>query len=62
MKTKLFFHILEYSNYGQIGSQGYYTTLKEAQEQCNRLADFFPKSNFEIFTSTSKKEPEIVTV
>jgi hypothetical protein len=61
-KTRMYYHILEHCGYGKIGHQGYELTLAEAEAQVKKLSDFFPKSYFEIFADTSKKEPPITTI
>ena len=58
----MYYHILEYGHYGEIGYQGYFNTVQEAENQAAKLKDFFPDKDFVIFTDTSKKEPEITTV
>ncbi len=62
MKTKVYYHILEYGHYGQIGWQGYELTIKEAQKRANDLAEMFPKSDFIVESYNSKKEPTHTTV
>ena len=63
MKSKkLYYHILEYSDYENIGHQGYYLTIEDAKKQCNKLTEYFPNSYFQIESSNSKKEPVNVTI
>ena len=59
---KIYYHILEYSDYGNIGHQGYYLTMKEAEKRVWDLQDMFPNSHFQIESSGSKKEPNNTTV
>jgi hypothetical protein len=59
---KLYYHVLEYGDYGMVGYQGMYKKLSEAEAEVKRLSDFFPDSTFEIFVDTSTKQPPIVTV
>jgi len=59
---KMYYHILEYGDYGNIGYQGYYDTLEEAQKQVKKLSDFFPNQTFQIFADKSRKEPPITTM
>lgn len=61
-KAKMYYHILEYGNYGEIGYQTYFDTKEEAQKEVERLTNFFPNLNFQIFVDTSKKQPPIVTI
>jgi len=62
-RTKgVYYHILEYGNYGNVGHQGYYLTLEEAKDRVKTLEDYFPNSNFQIESSNSKREPVNVTV
>jgi len=61
-KVKMYYHVLEYGMYGNIGYQGYYDTMEEAKNEAEKLKGFFPDCDFEVFTDTSKKEPPIVTV
>lgn len=58
----MYYHILEYGDYDEIGYQGYYTTPEEAEKQRAKLEDMFPKPTFVIFPDTSKREPPIVTI
>ena len=59
---KLYYHILEYGSYGEIGYQGYYLTLDEAQNEALRLQGYFPDSAFVVEVSDSKYEPTNVTI
>lgn len=59
---KMYYHILEYGDYGNIGYQGYYETLEDAKNEINRLSGYFPDMSFQIFTSDSKQEPPITTM
>jgi hypothetical protein len=61
-KRRLYYHVLEYGSYGEIGWQGVYSTQQEAEERAKKLKEFFPKNDFQVFTDTSKKEPPITTV
>ena len=61
-KKKIYYHVIERGNYGNIGWHDYYLTLQEAQDRVNKLYEYFPNLSFEVFASLSKKEPEIVTV
>jgi hypothetical protein len=58
----MYYHILEYGDYGNIGYQGYYETKEEAQKQVDKLSDYFPNQTFQIFVDNSKKEPPITTM
>jgi len=60
--SKMYYHILEYGDYGNIGYQGFYDTIEEAEKEALRLKDFFPQMDFQIFPSNSRKEPEITTM
>jgi hypothetical protein len=60
--TKTYYHVIEDCGSGNIGSQGYYTTLAEAEAEVSRLSDYFPRHHFYVFPSNSKKEPVIVTI
>lgn len=63
MKTqKIYYHVIEDSGYGNIGSHGYYTKLEEAQKEVDRLQSYFCDASFYVFQSNSKREPEIVTI
>jgi hypothetical protein len=61
-EMKTYYHVIEDCGNGNIGSQGYYTTLTEAEAEVSRLSDYFPRHNFYVFPSNSKKEPVIVTI
>jgi hypothetical protein len=58
----MYYHVLEDSGYGNVGHQGYYDTLQEAEKQVDKLTEFFPNNFFYVLTSNSKREPEIVTI
>jgi len=62
MAKTIYYHVLEYGSYGNIGWQGCYDTKEEAEKEANRLQGFFPNQTFEVWMSNSKKEPEIVTI
>jgi hypothetical protein len=57
-----YYHVIEDAGYGRIGSHGYYETAEEAQKEADRLAEFFPRLNFYVHSSPSKREPEFVTI
>jgi hypothetical protein len=57
---KTYFHVLEHGLYGQIGYQTYFTTLKEAEKEVERLKRFFPELDFSIYPTNNRKQPEIV--
>jgi hypothetical protein len=59
---KIYYHILEYGDYGNIGYQGYYETEEDARKEINRLSGYFPDMYYEIFTSDSMQEPPITTM
>lgn len=59
---RTYYHVIEDSSYGNIGSHGYFKTEAEAKKQVERLQDFFPNSFFYVYSSNSKKEPEFITV
>jgi hypothetical protein len=61
-EMKTYYHVIEDCGNGNIGSQGYYTTLTEAEAEVSRLSDYFPRHHFYVFPSNSKKEPVIVTI
>jgi hypothetical protein len=60
--SKMYYHILEYGDYGNIGYQGFYDTIEEAEKEASRLKDFFTRMDFQIFPSNSRKEPPITTM
>jgi hypothetical protein len=57
-----YYHVIEDCGSGDIGSQGYYATLTEAEAEVSRLSDYFPRHHFYVFPSNSKKEPEFITL
>ena len=59
---KVYYHLIEESGYGKIGSHGYYSNRDEAEREMARLKDFFPNQTFWIYQSNSKREPEICTI
>ncbi len=63
MKTqKIYYHILEYGDYDNIGWQGYFLTLKDAKKEADKLSNYFPNNHFQIESSNSKKEPINTTI
>jgi hypothetical protein len=61
-KRKVYYHVLEEGQYGNVGHQGYYDTLQEAENEVRRLSGFFPNNYFYVWESNSKREPEVVTI
>ena len=59
---KIYYHILEYGDYGNIGWQGFYLSLAEANERVDKLRDYFPDCDYQIEKSDSKDEPVNTTV
>lgn len=55
-------HVIEDSGYGDVGTHGYYRTIEEAQAEAKRLQGFFPQYTFWVYSSTSKRQPEFVTI
>jgi hypothetical protein len=62
MKTKKnYYFIIE--QFGEnIGHQGYFMTLDEAEKRMNSLMEMFPNCEFYIFPNNSAKEPNFLTV
>ena len=60
--NKLYYHILEYGDYEEIGYQGYYENIDEAKNEVKKLSEYFPNQTFEIFSSTDTNEPPITTM
>jgi hypothetical protein len=60
-KQKVYFHIIEESNYLKAW-HGYYLTLEEAQKKKEKLTSFFPNLDFWIFQDGSKKEPNFINI
>lgn len=58
----MYYHILEYSNYGNVGYQGYELNFIDAEKKVNDLSQMFSKSHFTIFVDCSKCEPPITTI
>ena len=59
--SKIYYYIIE--QYGEnIGHQGYYMTLKEAEKRISELQDMFPRPYFYVYPNTSKREPEFLTI
>lgn len=59
---KKYYHVIEDCGYGDIGTHGYYENEKEAEEEANRLQELFPRNFFYVHFSTSKREPEFITL
>jgi hypothetical protein len=59
---KIYYHVIEDCGSGDIGHQGYYLTIEEAEKQVQRLQEMFVRNFFYVFTSESKKEPEFITL
>lgn len=58
---KVYYHVIEQFSAYEIGSQGWFLTLKEAQADVNRLKELF-NSDFYVWESYSDEEPEICTL
>jgi hypothetical protein len=61
-KQKIYYHIIEDGGYGKIGTHGFFNSEEEANLKVNSLKNMFPDCFFWVFTSTSRREPEIVTL
>lgn len=59
---KMYYHIIEYGQYDNIGYQGYYDTIEEAEKEVKRLSEFFPNQSFQIYMDNTKNEPPITTM
>lgn len=59
---KVFYHVIEQGDYGNIATHGFFKSLAEAQKEASRLQNFFPNCFFYAHSSPSKREPEFVTV
>jgi hypothetical protein len=59
---RTYYHVIEDSSYGNIGSHGYFKTEQEAKKEVERLQSYFPNYFFYVYSSNSKKEPEFITV
>lgn len=62
MKTKIFYHIIEDCQNGDLGYQGYCDNLNEANKTIEHLESCFEDSFFWIFESIDEQEPPIITV
>ena len=59
--SKIYYYIIE--RYGEnIGHQGYYMTLQEAENRISELEDMFPGIEFYVYPNPSESEPEFLTV
>lgn len=61
-QSKIYYHILEYSDYGNIGWHGFKENIDDAEKECKRLKDYFPNYDFVVWVDVSKDEPVIVTI
>jgi hypothetical protein len=61
MKTTTYYYVIE-RNGENIGHQGYYMTLNEAQDRANELRDMFHRSEFYVYPNDTKREPIFLTV
>jgi hypothetical protein len=61
-KTKVYYHVIEDCGYGNIGCHGYYLTNAEAEKESERMQQMFNRSFFYVHVSTSKKEPNFITL
>ena len=57
--NKTFYHILEKTNEGETGHQGFCEDKKEAEQKRDRLQSFFDTSNFYIWESKTNEVPPI---
>jgi len=62
MKTKKTYYFIIEQCGENIGQQGYYMTISEAEKRMNDLRDMFTHSEFYIFPNNSPKEPNFLTV
>jgi hypothetical protein len=59
---RTYYHVIEDSSYGNIGSHGYYKTQDEAQKEVERLQSYYPNYFFYVYSSNTKKQPEFITL
>jgi hypothetical protein len=59
---KTYYHVIEDSGYGNIGTQGVYDNQEDAEKRANHLQYLFPRYTFYVYPSSSKREPEFVTL
>jgi hypothetical protein len=57
-----YYHVIQEVNIFEIASYGYYTNRCEAEKEVARLQRFYEDSYFYVYTSSSRKEPEFVTI
>lgn len=62
MKQKIYYHVMEENNTGDLGWQGAYETENEADESVKHLENTFEDLYFWVFISNSNNEPPITTV
>jgi hypothetical protein len=59
-QSKLYYHLLEFGNYGKIAHVNYFLIESEAKKELNRLLSFFPNNHYEIHATNSRREPVVV--
>jgi uncharacterized protein YcgL (UPF0745 family) len=58
---KIYYYVIE--QYGEnIGHQGYYMTLKEAENRADELKDMFHHAEFYVYPNDSRREPNFLTI
>jgi len=57
-----YYHVIEDGGNGNIAARNCYRSLSEAEAEVNRLNDLFPHIFFYVYSSSSKREPEFVTI
>ena len=58
---KTYYHIIEQVG-NELGHQGFYLSLEDAEKRKSELQDMFPKSFFYVEASNSKREPNNITL
>lgn len=58
---KIYYYVIE--QYGEnIGHQGYYMTLIEAENRADELKDMFHHAEFYVYPNDSRREPNFLTI
>ena len=60
--NKIYYHIIEEVENGEVGYQGYCETEDKANDTIKDLSDKFEYSYFWIYTSNTSNEPPIITI
>jgi len=59
---KVYYHIIEYGDYGLVGHHGCTDKIEDAEKIANHLRSCYPELVFQIEPYNTKKEPPHITI